>query len=98
MTLTLSGSSPIVTAPPTPEDGAMESQSMAPPRLVRRREGRMIAGVCKGLAEHFRVEPTLVRIGFVVATFFGGAGIIGYAAAWAFIPDEGEQTSIGERI
>jgi phage shock protein PspC (stress-responsive transcriptional regulator) len=58
----------------------------------------MIAGVCKGVADHFRVEPVLVRIGFVVASFFGGAGLIAYAAAWAFVPEEGEDRSIGERV
>jgi phage shock protein PspC (stress-responsive transcriptional regulator) len=76
----------------------MESQSTTAPRLVRRSHGRMIAGVCKGIADHFGVEPVLVRIGFVVASFFGGAGVIGYAAAWLLIPEEGDRTSIGERI
>jgi phage shock protein PspC (stress-responsive transcriptional regulator)/predicted membrane protein len=58
----------------------------------------MIAGVCNGIAEHFGIDPILVRIAFVVATFFGGAGLIAYVAAWLLIPEEGETTSIGERV
>jgi phage shock protein PspC (stress-responsive transcriptional regulator) len=76
----------------------MEPQSATTPRLVRRSEGRMIAGVCKGIADHFGIDPILVRIGFVVITFFGGAGVVAYAAAWLLIPEEDDTTSIGERV
>ncbi len=76
----------------------MESQSATTPRLVRRAHGRMIAGVCQGIADHFHVDPILVRIGFVVTSFFGGAGFIAYVAAWLLIPEEDEHMSIGERI
>ena len=76
----------------------MEQQTVSPPRLVRRTHGRMIAGVCQGIAEHFHVDPILVRIAFVVMSFFGGAGVIAYAAAWLLVPEEHERTSIGERI
>ena len=54
----------------------MEPQSVTTPRLVRQPHGRMIAGVCKGIADHFGIDPVLVRIAFVVASFFGGAGFI----------------------
>lgn len=76
----------------------MEPQSATTPRLVRRSDGRMIAGVCNGIADHFGIDPILVRIAFVVITFFGGAGVIAYAAAWLLIPEDGETTSIGERV
>jgi phage shock protein PspC (stress-responsive transcriptional regulator)/predicted membrane protein len=58
----------------------------------------MIAGVCNGIGEHFGIDPILVRVAFVVGTFFGGAGFIAYAAAWLLVPEEGETTSIGERV
>jgi phage shock protein PspC (stress-responsive transcriptional regulator) len=77
---------------------AMEEQSATTPRLVRRRQGRMIAGVCTGIADHFGIDPILVRIAFVVAAFFGGAGVIAYVAACILIPEEYESTSIGERV
>jgi phage shock protein PspC (stress-responsive transcriptional regulator) len=75
----------------------MESESVTTPRLVRSSDGRMIAGVCKGIADHFGIDPMLVRIGFVVITFFGGAGVVAYGAAWLLVPEDGERTSIGER-
>lgn len=98
MTRSLSGSSPIVSRAFWPEDAGMESQSATTPRLVRRTHGRMIAGVCQGIADHFHIDPILVRIGFVVTSFFGGAGFIAYVAAWLLIPEEDERMSVGERI
>jgi phage shock protein PspC (stress-responsive transcriptional regulator) len=65
-------------------------------RLYRAREGRVIAGVCAGLAGYFRVDPTLVRLAFVVVTFFGGIGILCYLGAWIVIPEEGDGSSIAE--
>jgi phage shock protein PspC (stress-responsive transcriptional regulator) len=76
----------------------MESQSATSPHLVRRSRGRMIAGVCSGIAEHFGIDPILVRIGFVIAVFFGGSGVLAYVAAWLLIPEEGRSSSIGERV
>jgi phage shock protein PspC (stress-responsive transcriptional regulator) len=76
----------------------MEPQSVTTPHLMRRRDDRMIAGVCTGIADHFSIDPILVRIAFVVATFFGGAGVIAYAAAWLLIPEQGHDLSVGEHI
>jgi phage shock protein PspC (stress-responsive transcriptional regulator) len=62
----------------------------SPPRkLERRREGRMLAGVCAGLAAYFRIDVTLVRLGFAVFTIFWGLGALIYLIAWAVIPEEG---------
>jgi phage shock protein C len=47
----------------------------------------MVAGVCAGAAEYFGIEVTLVRvIVAVVSVITGGAGVLAYLAAWAFIP------------
>ena len=63
--------------------------------LVRPREGRMVAGVCAGLAEYFGLDVTLVRlIVAVVAVITGGVGALAYLVAWVIIPGEGEKTSI----
>jgi len=51
-------------------------------------EGRHIAGVAGGLARHFDIDPIIVRVALVVAIFFGGAGLIVYAAGWLFMPRE----------
>jgi len=66
-------------------------------RLVRTREGRVIAGVCAGIAAYFGIDPTLVRLAFAVFTIFGGAGILIYLIAWIVIPEEGgDGSSIAE--
>ena len=55
--------------------------------LVRSQKGRMVAGVCAGVAEYFGMDVTLVRvIVAVIAVITGGAGFIAYLAAWALIP------------
>jgi phage shock protein C len=67
--------------------------------LVRSRKGRMVAGVCAGLADYFGMDVTLVRvIVAVIAVITGGVGILAYLAAWAIIPDEGEKTSIADNL
>jgi phage shock protein C len=66
---------------------------------VRSRKGRMVAGVCAGLADYFGMDVTLVRvIVAVIAVITGGVGILAYLAAWAIIPDEGEKTSIADNL
>jgi phage shock protein PspC (stress-responsive transcriptional regulator) len=63
-------------------------------RLRRSRSDRMLAGVSGGLAEYFEIHPAVFRVGFVVLTLLGGAGLIIYAAAALVIPDEGHDDSI----
>jgi phage shock protein PspC (stress-responsive transcriptional regulator) len=62
-------------------------------RLERSRSDRMVAGVCGGLARYFDIHPAFYRVGFVVLTLLGGAGILIYAAAALVIPDEGKEDS-----
>lgn len=69
-----------------------------PRRLVRSRSNRMIAGVCGGMADYFRIDAALIRLGFVVLLFCGGAGIPIYLIAWLIIPLETEAVSLGERM
>lgn len=49
---------------------------------------RRIAGVAGGLGRHLNIDPVIVRVAFVVLAFFGGAGLLLYAAAWLFVPDD----------
>ena len=65
-------------------------------RLLRPQEGRLVAGVCAGLARYFGVDVNLVRLGFGVFTVFYGLGFLVYLAAWAILPKEGEDSSILE--
>ena len=57
-------------------------------RLVRPRKGRKIAGVCLGLAEHFDLDPSVVRILWVICSVFALTGVIAYVVAWIVIPEE----------
>jgi len=66
--------------------------------LRRSRSDRMIAGVCGGLGQYFDVNPVFYRIGFVVLTLLGGAGILIYGASLLVIPDEGERDSIAADV
>ena len=65
-------------------------------RLLRLKKGRMVAGVCAGLAAYFGVDVNLVRLGFGVFTVFYGLGILVYFIAWAILPEEGADRSILE--
>jgi phage shock protein PspC (stress-responsive transcriptional regulator) len=67
--------------------------------LVRSRKGRMVAGICAGLAEYFGWDVTMVRVLVaVVCVITGGTGVLAYLVAWAIIPDEGEHSSIAESL
>ena len=57
-------------------------------KLYRSRKNRIIAGVCAGLAEYLQVDPTIVRLIYVVFTLFSmGAGILLYLLAWIMVPE-----------
>lgn len=56
-------------------------------RPVRRRPAKW-AGVCAGFGARYNVDPTLVRVAFVIATIFGGAGVLLYLAAIVALPHE----------
>src|SRR5512132_4076808 len=57
---------------------------MALPRLARPAEGRVIAGVCAGIARALAVDVTLVRLVFTLLALAGGAGIALYLGLWAY--------------
>ena len=65
-------------------------------RLLRLRQGRIVAGVCAGLGDFFGVDVNLVRLAFGVLTVFYGLGILLYLIAWLILPEEGEDGSIVE--
>ena len=50
-------------------------------RLYRIEEGKMIAGVCGGIAEYFNIDPTVVRVAWAILACFAGSGILAYIAA-----------------
>lgn len=60
---------------------------MSDKRLYRSSGNRMLCGVCGGIGEYFNVDPTIIRLAFVL---FGctGTGIVAYFIAAVIIPDE----------
>ncbi|WP_203655667.1 PspC domain-containing protein [Actinocatenispora rupis] len=56
--------------------------------LSRPREGRMIAGVCAGLARRFGLSVGLVRLLFVVSVILPGSQVLVYALLWLLMPNE----------
>ena len=57
-------------------------------KLNRSNDERWLAGVCGGLANYFNIDPTLVRVIFVVLALFGLGGVIIYLLLWVLIPQE----------
>jgi signal transduction histidine kinase/phage shock protein PspC (stress-responsive transcriptional regulator) len=60
--------------------------------LLRRADGRLIAGVCTGIARHLRVNVIIVRLLFLVVGS-NGIGIVAYLVLWAMVPDESDDGS-----
>jgi phage shock protein PspC (stress-responsive transcriptional regulator) len=54
--------------------------------LYQIREGAMISGVCNGLAAYFNIDPTFVRVGFVLLALFHGVGILLYILLMVLVP------------
>ena len=66
--------------------------------LVRPVEGRVIAGVAKGLANRTGIAPWVVRLAFILFVFAGGAGLALYAAGWFLIRGEDQPESAAQRV
>lgn len=54
----------------------------------KRSNNKMLAGVCGGIAEYFNLDPTLVRVGYVLISIFSAAfpGILVYIILWVVMP------------
>ena len=63
-----------------------------PKRLYRSFTNKMIAGVCGGVAEYFNIDPTVVRLLFVLGFFLGTAAFWVYIVMWVLIPEEPNAT------
>jgi len=62
----------------------------SPKRLKRSRSDRMLAGICGGIANYMMVDPSIIRLVFVLATFFTALfpGILIYFIMWIVVPKE----------
>ena len=55
-------------------------------RLYKSNENKMIDGVCRGIGEYFGIDPTLVRLAWILFCLLGGSGILAYIIAAIVIP------------
>ena len=67
-------------------------------RLERSTSDRKLVGVAGGLGRYFDLNPSFFRIGFVVLTLLGGAGLLIYLVAAIVMPDEGKDKSVAEQV
>ena len=56
-------------------------------KLYKSRDNRMISGVCAGIAEYFNMDPTIIRLVWVLFSLLGGSGVLGYIIAAIVIPE-----------
>lgn len=64
---------------------------MSATTLSRPRKGRWIAGVCAGIARRYNLDPSVVRIVFVLSCLLPGPQFIIYIALWLLMPNDGEE-------
>ncbi len=57
-------------------------------RLYRSRQESMLGGVCGGLADYLGLDPTVVRLVFLLLFFLGGQGLLIYLIMWLIVPEE----------
>ena len=65
-------------------------------RLMRSRRDKMIAGVCGGFAEYVELDPTIVRIIWLLLALVGGGGLLAYIIAWIVMPREPEPAPVAQ--
>lgn len=66
-----------------PKEHYMETK-----RLMRSKRERMIAGVCGGLAQYLGLDPTVVRLIFILLSIAGASGVLIYLVLWLIMPEE----------
>lgn len=59
-------------------------------RLYRNMEDKKLCGVCSGIADYFRLDPTLVRLAWAALVLFAGTGVLAYILAALVIPEKPE--------
>ena len=57
-------------------------------KLYKSNDNMIVDGVCGGIAEYFRIDPTVVRLGWILFCAAGGSGFLAYLVAAVLIPEE----------
>ncbi len=69
------------------DEKAYSSESASYRRMYRDPDNRIIGGVCSGLAAYWRIDPTIVRLIFIILAIFGMAGVLIYLILWIILPE-----------
>lgn len=69
-------------------DAPGPAPTAAPPakRLMRSSRDKKIGGVCAGLADYFDLDPTIIRVIWLLAVLLGGTGFFAYIILWIVLP------------
>ncbi|HEX3782362.1 MAG TPA: PspC domain-containing protein [Pseudonocardiaceae bacterium] len=67
-------------------------------RPRRPHNGRIVAGVAAGIGRRYGIDPIIVRVALVVATFYSGVGVLFYLLGWLLLPAEGDEVSPAEGL
>lgn len=70
---------------------------MSTTRLYRSRSNRMLGGVCGGLGVYLNVDPTFIRLLFILLLFGSDFGFLLYLLLWIIVPEEGREPGGAER-
>ena len=68
------------------ENKYQEDNKMGDKKLTKS-SNRMICGVCGGIGEYLGIDPTVVRLLWVIFSFMGGAGLLAYIVAAIIVPE-----------
>lgn len=60
-------------------------------KKLYRSKNKMVSGVCAGIAEYFNIDPTLIRLAWVLFSLLGGSGLLGYLLFAILMPEGPDQ-------
>jgi len=72
----------------------MTEQKLSSLKLFKSRKDKMLDGVCGGIAEHFEIDPTIVRVIWAASIFIHGLGFLAYIIAAIIIPPNPEHQNL----
>jgi phage shock protein C len=81
---------------PEIEGASREERTSSEKQLYRSETNKIVAGVCGGLGEYFDVDPTVIRLAFVILSFVGASGFVLYMILWLVIPRRSD-LRVGDR-
>lgn len=57
-------------------------------KLYRKQQGRVLTGLCNGIADYFELDVSLIRLGWIVFCCLGGSGVLAYIIASIVVPSD----------